>query len=194
MFAGGKVGDEMNVAMRSDVARSWFGVAPPDLSVIARSRGANWLYTYLVTFYADDNPARPFGVNNAVFRDVGMPHVLWPLQGVQSMVRGETPADVQETHLGRIAVDGDDVALYKTVVTGDGIHHEVVDRLRVTTPGEMGPGQFRKAARDLANFLVYAAEPAQLVRYRVGIWVLLFLAVLFLLSRALYKEYWKDIH
>ncbi len=194
LLAGDKVVDKMDVAMPSENAAQWFGVPPPDLSVIARARGADWLYSYLVTFYKDDDPARPFGVNNVVFSDVGMPHVLWSQQGIQEYVKGERPENVESDHLQALEASGEDLLLLRQLVLRDGSHVEAVDRLKVTQAGAMEPGQFRKAARDLVNFLVYLGEPAQLVRYKIGIWVLVFLAVLFALSYALYKEYWKDVH
>lgn len=194
MFAADSVVDKMTVAMRSDNATQWFGVAPPDLSVIARARGADWLYSYLVTFYKDDDPARPFGVNNVVFDDVGMPHVLWSRQGIQEYVKGERPENVEFDELHALEASGEDLLLLRQLVLSDGSHVEAVDRLKVTQAGAMEPGQFRKATRDLVNFLVYLGEPAQLVRYKLGIWVLVFLAVLFALSYGLYKEYWKDVH
>ncbi len=194
LFAGDKVVDKMDVAMSKDQAATWFGVPPPDLSVIARARGADWLYSYLVTFYKDDNPARPFGVNNIVFKDVAMPHVLWPEQGVQEFVKGERPDGVKSDHLHALEASGEDILLHNTLTLSDGSHVEATDRLKVVQAGAMEPGQFRKAVRDLVNFLVYLGEPAQLVRYNIGIWVLVFLAVLFVLSYGLYKEYWKDVH
>ncbi len=194
LFAGDKVVDKMDVAMPAENAATWFGVPPPDLSVIARARGVDWLYSYLVTFYKDDNPGRPFGVNNVVFSDVAMPHVLWPEQGIQEYVRGERPENVESSHLHALEASGEDILLHTTLTLVDGSHVEATDRLRVTQAGAMEPGQFRKAVRDLVNFLVYLGEPAQLVRYDIGIWVLVFLAVLFVLSYGLYKEYWKDVH
>lgn len=194
LFAADKVVDKMDVAMPSDKAATWFGVAPPDLSVVARARGADWLYSYLVTFYKDDDPGRPFGVNNVVFSEVAMPHVLWPEQGVQEYVRGERPDGVESDHLHALEAAGEDIILHKTLTLSDGSHVEASDRLKVVQAGAMEPGQFRKAVRDLVNFLVYLGEPAQLVRYDIGIWVLVFLAVLFVLSYGLYKEYWKDVH
>ncbi len=194
LFAGDKVVDKMDVAMPAENAATWFGVPPPDLSVIARARGVDWLYSYLVTFYKDDDPGRPFGVNNVVFSDVAMPHVLWPEQGIQEYVRGERPENVESSHLHALEASGEDILLHTTLTLVDGSHVEATDRLRVTQAGAMEPGQFRKAVRDLVNFLVYLGEPAQLVRYDIGIWVLVFLAVLFVLSYGLYKEYWKDVH
>lgn len=194
VLPGHKAVDQMSIAMPPQAAARWFGVDPPDLSVIARARGADWLYSYLVTFYADDDPARPFGVNNVVFQDVGMPHVLWPLQGEQTYVQAEVPDGASSVHPERLAIAGDALELHKSVTLDNGEHVSVVDTLEVTTPGEMQPGEYRKAVRDLVNFLTYAGEPAQLVRYRIGFWVLVFIAVFFVLSRALYKEYWKDVH
>ncbi|HSS63061.1 MAG TPA: cytochrome c1 [Gammaproteobacteria bacterium] len=194
LFAGDKVVDKMDVAMPAENAARWFGVPPPDLSVIARARGADWLYSYLVTFYEDKDPGRPFGVNNVVFADVAMPHVLWPEQGIQEYVTAERPENVESDHLHALEAAGEDILLHTRLTLSDGSHVEATDRLRVVQAGAMEPGQFRKAARDLVNFLVYMGEPAQLVRYDIGIWVLVFLAVLFVLSYGLYKEYWKDVH
>ena len=194
LLAGDKVGDEMQVALRRDDARAWFGVAPPDLSVIARSRSPDWLYSYLLTFYQDPNPARPFGVNNLVFEDVGMPHVLWTLQGIQMLEKGERPADAQSEHAVELRPTRQGVELHHAVLTESGREVKVVDRLEVGTPGRLGVGPFRSAARDLVNFLAYVGEPAKLVRYRIGFWVLVYLAVFCLLSYALYREYWKDVH
>ncbi|PLY14816.1 MAG: cytochrome c1 [Sedimenticola sp.] len=138
MFTTDKIGDTMNIAMNPADAEKWFGVAPPDLSVIARARGVDWIYTYLRSFVPDEK--RPFGVNNTVFPDVGMPHVLWKLQQDQ-------PAE-----------------------------------------------KFDSDMRDLTAFLSYISEPIQVERQRLGVWVLLFIAVFFVLAYLLKKEYWKDIH
>ena len=194
LFTTDKIGDTMRIAMRVDDASGWFGAPPPDLSVIARARGVDWLYTYLTTFYADADPARPFGVNNVMFPDVGMPHVLWPLQGVQSYVKGERPADVDSEHIESIEPDDSGFKLNTVVTTKDGNSVHVTDMLEVTTPGSMTPAEFRKATRDLVNFLDYAGEPIKLLRIEVGYWVLIFLAVFAILARGLYKEYWKDVH
>lgn len=168
MFTTDKPGSAMTVAMREDDGELWFGKAPPDLSVIARARGADWLYTYLMTFYEDES--RPTGVNNLVFKDVGMPHVLGNLQGVQVL----REASIKEKALPGI--------------------RSVNELLELVSPGVMNASEYRTAARDLTNFLVYVGEPAKLVRYKIGFWVLIFLAVLYVLSRALYKEYWRDVH
>ena len=194
LYAADKSTAPMSIAMRPEAARNWFGVEPPDLSVISRARGPDWLYSYLTTFYADSNPSRPFGVNNVVFEDVGMPHALVPLQGLQTYVRGEAPEEAREVHALGLAVDGDDILVRKSATMPDGSHVPVVDRLRVTAPGDLRPAEYRRAMRDLVNFLVYVGEPSQIERQALGFWVVLFLVVLALILRALYKEYWKDVH
>ncbi len=194
MFAADKVVEKMDVAMEPDDAEKWFGIVPPDLTVIARARGADYLYSYLVTFYQDDNPTRPFGVDNVVLRGAAMPHVLWPMQGHQNYVREAVEGKVTSETVSALSTAGDEILVHRTVTLegGDVVH--ATDRLQVAQGGSMLPGEYRAAVRDLVNFLVYAAEPAKLERYGMGIWVLLFLAVLFVLSRMLYKEYWRDVH
>lgn len=170
MFTTDKVGETMKAAMQESDAEAWFGIRVPDLTVISRVRGADWLYTYLRTFYRDDS--RPFGVNNLVFKDVGMPHVLGELQGWQKAVYKE-----QNT-------DG---------VTDSAASKEV-DRLELAEPGAMTTEEYDRAVRDLVAFLVYMGEPIQLERQRLGIWVILFLLGFLVLAYFLKKEYWKDIH
>jgi len=165
VFTGHKVGDTMNIAMRGSDAKRWFGVSPPDLSVIARSRGADWLYTYLRTFYRDHG--RPTGWNNLVFPNVGMPHVLWQLQGTQRLEASG------EGHEGGKAGQR---------------------KLVLEAPGTMTPVQYDAMVRDLVNYLVYMGEPARTSRVRVGIVVLFFLSGLFVLTWLLKREYWKDLH
>lgn len=166
IFTGRKVGETMTVAMSPADAKNWFGTTPPDLSLVARSRGVDWLYTYLKTFYLDES--RPFGVNNLVFKDVGMPHVLWELQGWQKPV-------------------------YKTV-SGENGHSQQVIELELVKPGKLSTPEYDQAVRDLVTFLAYLGEPAKLERQRIGFWVLLYLAVFFVVSYLLKKEYWKDVH
>ena len=156
-----KLGSTMQAAMDTNSAKLAFGVAPPDLSVIARARGQDWLYTYMRSFYVD--PKRSSGVNNAVFRDVGMPNVLAGLQGVQ------------ELH----------------VENHDG--HET-KKLVLASPGSMTAAKFDTAIADLTGFMVFMGEPAKLVRHKLGVIVLIFLSILFVLVYALKKEIWKDIH
>jgi ubiquinol-cytochrome c reductase cytochrome c1 subunit len=193
MFAADKVVEQMTIAARPQNMENWFGVAPPDLSVIARARGADYLYSYMVTFYQDTNPARPFGVDNVVLKGAAMPHVLWPLQGHQKYVKEEVAGE-KNSNITALGTRGDEVLIHRDVTLEDDSTVQATDRLQVDIKGSMQPGEYRRAARDLVNFLVYAGEPAQLVRSTIGLWVLLFLGVLFVLTRMLYKEYWKDVH
>jgi ubiquinol-cytochrome c reductase cytochrome c1 subunit len=166
MFTGGKVGDLMSVATDPEDAVEWFGTVPPDLSVIARSRGVDWLYTYMRSFYLD--PSRVTGVNNLVFPDVGMPDVLWELQGWQKPV-------------------------ITTVKDTDGTEHKVID-LELVEPGLMSPKEFDRAVRDLVNFLDYMAEPGKHDRQALGVKVILFLLVFLVVAYLMKKEFWKDVH
>ena len=166
IFTGAKVSDLMQNAMNSDDAKRWFGVAPPDLSVVSRSRGVDWIYTYLRSFYKD--PSRPWGVNNAVFKDVAMPDVLWELQGLQQ-------------------------AEFETETDAEGMSHKVISSLKLVQPGKMSAEQYDNAVRDIVNFLNYMGEPTKQARLNLGKWVLLYLAILFVVVWLLKKEYWKDV-
>jgi ubiquinol-cytochrome c reductase cytochrome c1 subunit len=167
MFATDKPGDTMEASMRKGDALNYFGVVPPDLSVIARSRGADWLYAYFMTFYSD--PERPFGVNNVQFKDVAMPHVLWERQGIQKPV-------------------------YKIIVKDDGTEIKEIEDLELDVQGMETPEEYKKTVHDLVNFLVYLSEPAQFKRKKIGVWVILYLLVFLGIAIALKKEYWKDVH
>ena len=152
----------MTTAMDARDAERWFGVATPDLSERVRAVGSDWLYTYLRTFYRDDK--RPFGVNNWVFKDVAMPHVLWDLQGEQEAVTVEVHGN------------------------------PVIEKLEQVKPGRLSPQEFDRVVADLVNFMVYVAEPAQLERVKLGKYVILFLLLLAFVSWRLKKAYWKDVH
>ena len=165
LFTGEKVGDPMSIAAGRKDQREWFGVEPPDLSVIARSRGVNWLYTYMRTFYRD--PARVTGWNNLAFANVGMPHVLWQLQGTQVL-----KSEIEE-HGGQKA------------------EHK---KLVLESPGTLSPLEYDQLVRDLVNYLSYMGEPAKTRRVQIGIVVLFFLSLLLVLSWLLKTEYWKDVH
>jgi ubiquinol-cytochrome c reductase cytochrome c1 subunit len=167
MFTTDKIGDTMNISMTTEQGKAWFGNPPPDLSVLIRARGVDYIYTYLRSFYLDEN--RPFGVNNTVFPDVAMPHVLWELQGTQK-------------------------AVYKTEKDANGNEHEVFEGFEPVTPGTLSAEEYDQVARDLTAFLSYVGEPIQMQRKAMGKWVLLFIAVFFVLAYLLKKEYWKDIH
>jgi len=164
---GVKVGDPMTVSIVADDAKRWFGTAVPDLSVIARARGVDWLYTYFRSFYRDES--RPWGVNNTVFKDVGMPHVLWELQGLQ--------APVVETHTDE-----------------SGVSRKVISGFELVEKGAMNTEEYDATVRDLVTFLAYLSEPSKLQRLALGKWVLLFLAGFLVLVYFLKKEYWRDIH
>ena len=192
MFSGGKLGDLMTISMTETDASTWFGAPAPDLTLTARikSGGADWIYTYLKGFYLD--PTRPMGVNNTVFANVGMPHVLWQMQGVQA------PVYRYEVHH-----DGHSVAQFDTEAEADAFVKEkgkgyrlerVVDHLEIVVPGSMTPPEYDQVARDLATFLAYISEPMKLERQRMGVWVILFLVVFTVLAYLMKKEWWKDIH
>ncbi|WP_429171880.1 cytochrome c1 [Aeromonas rivipollensis] len=166
VFTGAKIGDLMKSAMSEKDAARWFGAPPPDLTLVARVRGADWIYTYLRSFYVDET--RPFGVNNAVFPSVGMPHVLEPLQG--------TPRAEFETH------------------TLDGVAMQQVVSIKSDGNGEMNNEEYDQTVLDLVNFLVYSAEPVQQERERMGFWVLGFIAIFFIFTVLLKKEFWRDVH
>jgi ubiquinol-cytochrome c reductase cytochrome c1 subunit len=162
MFAAEKPGETMKVGMTRGDAKAWFGATPPDLSVIARSRGPDWLYTYLRSFYRDDT--RPTGWNNTVFEKVGMPHVMWNLQGEL---------------VPRIKKEGE---------------HEEIVGLELAKPGSVTLAEYDAMVGDLVNYLTWMGEPAQLKRKQLGLLVLAFLAIFFVVAYYLKKEFWKDIH
>ncbi|MBS0289112.1 MAG: cytochrome c1 [Proteobacteria bacterium] len=170
-FIGDKVTAPILVATPQEEAMKWFGVAPPDLSLVGRSRGKDWLYTYLRTFYVD--PKRPWGVNNLTFPDVGMPHILLRLQGEQVPVYETQTMEDEE---------------------GKPYQKQVISHLELKTPGLLSKEEYDKAMTDLVNFLDYVGEPHKLERKRLGVWVLLFLVVFTLFAYLLKREYWKDVH
>ncbi len=165
LFGDAKPGDLITSSMREDDALKWFGTAVPDLTLVTRWRSPNWVYSYLKGYYLDDT--RPYGVNNVVFPLVGMPHTLGELQGRQEAVFSEPKEPGGEP-----------------VITG----------LKLVEEGSVTPQEYDTIVRDLTAFLTYAGEPYQLERQRLGVYVLLFLGVLFILMYLLKKEYWKDVH
>jgi ubiquinol-cytochrome c reductase cytochrome c1 subunit len=176
LFTGEKIGEVMNVAMPRKEAKDWFGAPPPDLSVIARSRSADWLYTYLRSFYRD--PKTATGWNNVVFPNVAMPHVLWQLQGEQ-VLREEPAKKASEGKEAREEKEGAEPAPVK---------------LELAARGRLTPVEYDVVVRDLVNYLVWMSEPEARVRKRVGVVVLFCLGILLVLTYALYKEFWKDVH
>ncbi|MBM5812587.1 MAG: cytochrome c1 [Gammaproteobacteria bacterium] len=167
MFTGTRVDDPMQSAMPPEAARGWFGNAPPDLSLIARSRGLDYVFTYLKSFYVD--PARPTGVNNAVLPNTVMPHVLAGLQGLRA------PA-------------------WETTTDAAGQQHRVLTGLRPASGGTLSAEEFDAFVRDTVNFLDYAAEPAKAQRQALGVLVTLFLVLFTVLAWLLKREYWRDVH
>jgi ubiquinol-cytochrome c reductase cytochrome c1 subunit len=172
VFADKKFGDLMTIAMDKGDSKRWFGATPPDLTLVARVRRPDWLYTYLRSFYEDDS--RPWGVNNVVFKDVGMPHVLAGLQGRQVMGTAQ-------------------VAVGFDTLTGQEITEEHEGVLYLEEEGKLSAEEYDKLVFDLVNFMVYMAEPIALERQRLGWWVLLFLAILFVPVYMLNKEFWRDV-
>jgi ubiquinol-cytochrome c reductase cytochrome c1 subunit len=162
MFTADKIQEQIQIAMRSEDAATWFGVPPPDLSLETRARGGDWVYSYLLAFYKDSS--RPWGMNNLVFKDVGMPHVLADLQGVQ------------EIDLAPVADESDAFPL------------------KITQPGKLSADEYRQVVYDLTNFLSYVADPIYKTRHYIGSFVILFLVVFLAFSYLLKREYWKDIH
>lgn len=175
VFTGVKVGDTMKVAMDAKDAKAWFGGLPPDLTLIARSRsaagqgsGADYIYTYLRTYYRDDTKAT--GWNNLAFPNVGMPHALWELQGQQRAVYEERKDPHDPT---------------KTV--------HVFKEFEQITPGTLSPADYNLAVADLVAYLQWMSEPNQTARVRLGVFVLLFLAVFTVIAWRLNASFWKDI-
>ena len=188
LFAADKVGELMNVAMSKKDAKEWFGAAPPDLSVIARSRGADWLYTYLRAFYRD--PKTVTGWNNLAFPNVAMPHVLWTLSG--SAVLDEREFKTEEAaQAAKLQTRG--FSVIEESCEGAQTRY-VLRTTKLESPGALTPVQYDATVRDLVNFLVWMAEPNQVLRKQVGIVVTLVLIVLIVLTYLLYKEFWKDVH
>ena len=163
-FTGAKFGEQVQVSMPAAGGEKWFGKMPPDLSVISRVRGSDWIYTYLKSFYLDES--RPLGWNNTVFPNASMPNPLWELQGLQHAEFGSVD------EMGERPVVG----------------------LAVTQAGRLKPAEFDQVVRDISAFLAYTGEPAGLKRQDLGVWVLLFLAFFTFMAWLVKKEYWKDVH
>lgn len=175
MFTSDKVGETMKIAMDPKQAKDWFGGTPPDLTVIARSRadigkgsGADYLYTYLRTYYRDDTKVT--GWDNLAFPNVGMPHVLWELQGQRAAkyVEEKDPHGGTETH------------------------HRFVG-FEQLTPGKLTAQQYDDTVADLVAYMQWMGEPAQHHRVRLGVWVLIFLAIFTVIAWRLNAAYWKDV-
>jgi len=167
MFAAEKTQEPMNIAMPPKQAEAWFGQTPPDLSLIARSKGADYLYNFLRGFYLDEKKAS--GTNNLVLQGASMPHVLWELQGLRRAIFDEVEYAPGQT---RMEFSG----------------------FEQVTEGKLTEEEYDHFVRDLVNFLDYAGTPEQIERAHLGVWVILFLLVLLFFSYLLKLEYWKDVH
>lgn len=164
------VTDSIISVLTPEAGKATYGVAPPDLSLVARERGTAWVFTYLHSFYQDEQ--RPFRVNNVLVPGVAMPNILGPLQGMQ-----------QPIYHDRVEkVDGQEQVV------------KDIQSLKLVSPGVMSPREFDQFTADLVNFLDYAAEPAKVKRYQLGVWVLLFLSIFVILAYLLKQEYWKDVN
>jgi len=164
IFTDAKIGETALATIKAKDAENWFGKAPPDLSLEARAKSPDWIYTYLKSFYVD--PSRPVGWNNTLFPGASMPNVLWELQGVQT-------------------------AELAPAKPGEDAH---IEKLVLSKPGKLSPQQYDETIRDLSSFLQYVGEPAALKREAVGVWVVLFLAFFTFIAWLLKTEYWKDVH
>jgi ubiquinol-cytochrome c reductase cytochrome c1 subunit len=164
-LTGAKFGEHVISAMPAAGAEKWFGKAPPDLSVVARVRGSNWIFTYLKSFYLDES--RPLGWNNKLFPNASMPNPLWEMQGNQRAVYGKKDSKTGEAP---------------------------VERLEIAQAGTQNAEEFDRTARDIAAFLEYVGEPGAMKRQQTGVWVILFLTFFTLMAWLLKKEYWRDVH
>ena len=178
IFSGQKIGELMDIAMPSDKAKEWFGATPPDLTLVARSRSPEWVYTYLRHFYADSS--RPLGVNNKVYKDVGMPHALLDLQGLTECIPGSS-----------LATNG---GIKRDLLTGEDVLDNPCGGYEIIKAGSLSPEKYDAAVFDLVNFLTYVAEPMAEQRKHIGKMVLLFLLLLMVPVMLLNREYWKGIH
>jgi ubiquinol-cytochrome c reductase cytochrome c1 subunit len=185
MFSTDKIGSTMTSPMSKADGAAWFGTAPPDLSVEARVRGKDWLYSYLLGFYRDEKTAT--GWNNLVFNNVSMPHVLWERSGVQHLIETEYE-DEDKAEAAVIAAKG--LALSERL----GDHKYVVKTLTQDPTGTMQSVEYKAFVADLVNYLDYMSEPVRNKRINIGIGVLMYLGLLLVFAYALKRAYWKDVH
>ena len=181
IFGDQKMGDLIQVGMDPKEAKEWFGNTPPDLTLEAGLRGPDWIYTYLKSFYIDES--RPLGVNNKVYENVGMPHVLIGMQG--------TPRSVCK----QIPLIADNGGIRQDPLTGEQLSQEKCGFLQVDDgTGELNSKEFDQAMLDLTNFLAYMTDPMKVERESIGTYVLLYLFIFTMLSYLLYREFKKDLH
>jgi ubiquinol-cytochrome c reductase cytochrome c1 subunit len=192
LFTADKIGELMNVALTRKDAKEWFGTAPPDLSVIARARGPDWLYTYLRSFYRDRESAT--GWNNMVYDRVAMPHVLWTLSGQQVQVERKFKNLEQAEAAGRQERNAWKIDVLTPEQAGKDGERFILKTIRTETPGSLSQYDYDALVHDLVNFMTWMSEPNQLERKQAGYVVMLVLLVLLVLAYFLYKEFWKDVH
>ena len=192
MFTADKVGELMNIAMARKDAKEWLGTVPPDLSVIARARGPDWLYTYLRSFYRDRDSAT--GWNNMVYERVAMPHVLWTLSGQQVQVERRFKSMEQAEAVARRQTNAWKIDTLTPDQAGKDGERFVLKTIKTETPGSLSQIEYDFLVRDLVNFMNWMSEPNQLERRQAGYVVMLVLIVLLVLAYLLYKEFWKDVH
>jgi ubiquinol-cytochrome c reductase cytochrome c1 subunit len=183
-FTGAKFGEHVISPMPVAGGEKWFGKAPPDLTLIARVRGSDWIYTYLKSFYLDES--RPLGWNNKLFPNVSMPNPLWEMQGNQRPVFAKKEPTGEKDDKGQPILG----CPHGTTEAESACIKELV----VSQPGSQNAEQFAQTARDITAFLEYAGEPVALKRQSTGVWVILFLSFFTLLAWLLKKEYWRDVH
>ena len=181
IFGDQKLGDLINIGMESKESKEWFGNSPPDLTLEAGLRGPDWIYTYLKSFYIDDS--RPLGVNNKVYENVGMPHVLLEMQGEQFSVCKQIPEIASNGGIKQDPLTGEQLTIEKCGFL------EVKDGTGIQTVDE-----FDKSMKDLTNFLAYMTDPMKKERETLGVYVLLYLFIFTILSYLLYIEFKKDLH
>ena len=198
LFAGDKVGDQMTIAMRPSDAKEWFGAAPPDLSLVVRSRaspagtGADWLFTYLRAYYRDETTAT--GWNNAVFPNVGMPNVFWQLQGTRSATIEEVKAGADHHFTREVTlVDANGVATTQSEPVEGHPHAGRTIKLSAPEGGLQSRAEFDENMADLVAYMTYMSDPTARTRTRLGVWVLLYLGLLFVAAWVLNKAFWKDV-
>lgn len=166
MFNAEKTFETIQATMTPESGERWFGTAPPDLSLMARARGTDYIYNFLRGFYLD--PDSPTGVDNLFLGGTSMPHVLWRLQGYRE-------------------------AVYDEVETGNGRTEPVFSHFEPVTAGTLSPEEFDAFVRDTVNFLEYISEPVRATRRIMGVWVLIFLGFFFIVANMLKNQIWKDV-
>ena len=199
IFTGQPIGGYMKSSMSKEDAKTWFGAAPPDLTMVTRVRSPKWVYNFLKTFYIDES--RPFGVNNKVFPNVGMPHALLPLQGFavedcfgyEAVDLMELEAILREKKMEGILTRTDRETEVEPLDRTEGREPNCPELTTIPDSGFYTVEQFDQAAYDLANFLHYMGDPSREIRMSMGGYVIGFLVILMIFAYFLKREYWKDV-